>query len=324
MQTIASLTDVLTPTIVALGNFDGIHRGHLQVIQPILTRNFNPGYPSNGASSKPASPVRPYSTVVTFTPHPQEFFTGRPKTLLTPIPEKMQYLTELGVEQLVLLPFNRELANLSALDFVKTILFERLQVQGISIGQDFRFGVGRTGTAQNLKEIAHQSQIPVHITPLQFEGQERISSSAIRQALLTGKLDQANGLLGRPYTLEGKVVKGQQLGRTIGFATANLKLPANKFLPHHGVYGVWVRATPGSGLSQLQPGVMNLGMRPTVSGQTLTLEVHLFDWSGDLYGHQLQVQLDCFIRPEQKFTSLEDLKAQIARDCQTAKQKLGA
>jgi riboflavin kinase/FMN adenylyltransferase len=296
--TTSSLTNALTPTVVALGNFDGIHQGHQQVISPVL--NDNPQL---------------RSTVVSFSPHPKEFFTGQPRKLLTPRAEKAFQLSAIGVEQLILLPFNRELAALTPQQFVEEILVNHLQAIRVSVGQDFRFGCKRSGTATDLQAIAAQFGIEVTIVPLlTFQG-ERISSSVIREALQEGNLQGANRMLGRSYGLLGEVVQGQQLGRTIGFPTANLQLPPEKFIPKQGVYGVRVS---GVGIDR-ELGVMNIGNRPTVNGTKQTIEVHLLNWSGDLYGQMLTVELEQFIRPEQKFTSLDDLKAQIKADCETAR-----
>jgi riboflavin kinase/FMN adenylyltransferase len=292
----SSLTTARTPTVVALGNFDGVHRGHRQVIEPVLSRGIDSGVV--------------HATVVTFQPHPQEFFTGQRRLLLTPLLEKAQCLEEMGVQQLVLLPFDRPLADLTPHEFVESVLVHQLQAQRISVGQDFCFGKRRSGTAADLKTIAATFGIAVQIVPLCTQNGQRISSSAIRQALEQGDLPQANQLLGRPYALIGEVVQGQQLGRTIGFPTANLKLSPEKFLPRRGVYCVWVQGVEPHPLA----GVMNIGYRPTVSGVQQTIEVHLLDWSGDLYGKTLTVSLEAFLRPEQKFDSLDALKDQIHAD----------
>ena len=241
--------------------------------------------------------------------------------MLTPQSEKALQLQMMGVEQLVLLPFNRELAALDPTQFVEEVLVRRLQAQQVSIGQDFRFGHQRSGTATELSEIAATYGIGVTIVPLlTFQGR-RISTSAIRESLEQGDLTLANRMLGRSYSLVGEVVKGQQLGRTIGFPTANLRVPSEKFLPRHGVYGVRVF---GEALNPSKPilGVMNIGNRPTVNGTHCTIEVHLLDWLGDLYGQTIAVELEQFIRPEQKFASLEELKAQIKADCETTRAML--
>ncbi len=263
-----------------------------------------------------------YPTVVTFKPHPQEFFSGQKRQLLTPLPEKAQILERLGVEQLVLLPFDQNLAALSPQEFVEHLLIDQLQATRISVGADFRFGHKRAGTVEDLKAIAQKFGCEVRITPLHRLETERISSSQIRQALINGDISRANTLLGRSYSITGTVVTGQQLGRTIGFPTANLEVSDDKLLPRHGVYSVRVW-TNNDTLPATSPqiGVMNLGCRPTVDNtpQT-TLEIHLLDWSGDLYGQTLTITLEQFLRPEQKFASLDELKQQIAQDCLTTRQ----
>ena len=292
----------LTPTAIALGNFDGVHQGHRNVIQPILDQS-----------------VR--STVVTFHPHPREYFSGQPCSLLTPLEEKISHLKALGIQQLVLLPFNQELAALSAEDFVQKILIEGLAPHYISVGENFRFGHKRQGTATDLRAIAAPYHVTVNIANLQTNAEQRISSSRIREALNQGEVELANQLLGRAYTLKGTVVGGEQRGRTIGFPTANIALPRNKLIPCYGVYAVEV-TSPTFPLLTPHPAVMNIGMRPTVNGQHPTLEIHLLDWTGDLYHHTLSVQLRQFLRPETKFNSLAALKSQITDDCETARQLL--
>jgi riboflavin kinase / FMN adenylyltransferase len=327
------------PAAVALGKFDGLHRGHQRVIQPILKAK-KIGEVEDLFISPP-SPTSPgtegkyvYSTVVTFNPHPQEFFSGKPRALLTPLDEKIQQLRSLGVEQLVLLPFDRELCSLTPEEFVEKILVQQLQATQVSVGHDFHFGSKRSGTAQDLQAIAAKYNIPVTIVPLETEDCDSsssspeatpISTSFIREILGSGDVERTQQLLGRPYTLIGTVTKGQQLGRTIGFPTANLELPKDKFLPHLGVYAVRINRVSDTS-EQLEPlalGVINIGNRPTVSGINTTVEVHLFDWSGDLYGQKLAVQLEKFIRPETKFPSLEALKSQIQQDCIAAKVFFG-
>ena len=317
---VASSTEgLLTPTAVALGKFDGVHLGHQRVIQPVLQSAWSGENLDHTDGKNP----RPYSTVVTFDPHPHEFFTGQPRDLLTPLDEKVAQLRSLGVEQLVLLPFDRELSALSPEEFVDKILVQQLQCQQISVGQDFCFGKKRMGTAQDLQILAAKYNIPVTIVPIKTDTDSflttddtRISTSLIRESLEAGDIQKANRLLGRPYSLTGVVVAGQKLGRTIGFPTANMQLPKDKFLPRHGVYAVKVIISDNSPIQQF--GVMNIGNRPTVNGIDTRVEVHLLDWSSDLYRKNLVVQLVKFLRPEQKFTSLEALKNQIQLDCTAA------
>lgn len=347
---------LLTPTAVALGKFDGVHLGHRRVIQPVLQpllRDGEKGRRGNGGNlsedvppeltTSPRPQEQIYSTVVTFNPHPQEFFTGQPRTWLTPLDEKVQQLRSLGVQQLVLLPFDRELAALSPEEFVHKILVQQLRCQQISVGQDFCFGKERRGSAKDLQAIAAKYHIPVtivtlqtseaplldanasHCTELDQIHNAPISTSLIRQYLEIGDLKNANRCLGRLYTLTGTVVEGEQLGRTIGFPTANLELPKDKFIPRKGVYAVRVKIlsqTSADTTSGELLGVMNIGNRPTVNGSYFSVEVHLLNWSGDLYDQQLAVELVEFLRPEQKFPSLEALKTQIQQDCSIAREVL--
>lgn len=298
MQIESSLANILTPTAIALGNFDGIHRGHLEVIRPVLADN-------SGA----------YKTVVSFDPHPQQYFTEQQRQLLTPHRERELILEQLGVQQLILLPFDRDLVKLSPQEFIDRIIDRQLQAKFISVGEDFRFGNQRAGSASDLVRLTAEIDIPTRIAALETNGDSRISSSRIRAALLAADLSLTQELLGRYYSIVGTVVNGQEIGRSIGFPTANLKYPAEKFLPRQGVYCVRVDI-PGA--SQL-PGIMNIGKRPTVDGINTTVEVHLLDWDGNLYDRQLIVYLHHFIRSEQKFPSLAALTEQIQADCDTAR-----
>jgi riboflavin kinase / FMN adenylyltransferase len=300
VQITSSLDNLLTPTAIALGNFDGIHRGHLEVIRPVLDVK-------DGGI---------YKTVVTFDPHPQQYFTGQQRQLLTTYQERAVILEQLGIQQIILLPFDRELVKLSPQEFVDRILNDRLQAKFISVGEDFRFGNQRAGAATDLVALTANIGIPTRIAPLEMNGESRISSSQIRAALLAADLKFTQELLGRYYSIFGTVMNGQAIGRSIGFPTANLKYPPEKFLPRQGVYCVRVD-TPSA--TQL-PGVMNIGKRPTVDGVNTTVEVHLLDWEGNLYGQQLTVYLHQFLRSEQKFPSLAALTSQIQTDCETARR----
>lgn len=294
---------------IALGNFDGIHLGHQKVIKPILedhiTQNLIP-------------------SLVTFIPHPQEFFSGERKKLLTPISEKGKILETLGIQELILLPFDRELANLTPLEFVKEILLEKIKANFVSVGEDFCFGYKRQGKAKDLESLASQYNIQVNITPEQYfpvnNENIRISSSYIRQCLSEGKIELANQMLDRNYQIQGKVIEGQKLGREIGFPTANLKILPEKYLPQWGVYGVKVDI-PQQNQYNLSA-VMNVGKRPTVGGENITVEVHLLNWQGDLYGQDLVIKLVNFIRPEKKFSSLDELKNQITLDLRSIKYEV--
>lgn len=304
-------TQISRPTAIALGNFDGVHVGHRQVIAPILPTSLRDRYPHLT------------STVVSFSPHPQEFFSQKQRSLLAPLDEKVALFKALGVEQLVLLPFDAELAKLTAAEFIQKILIDSLQVELISVGFDFHFGQKRQGNITDLQNIWGDRLTVVPEQTMRLgEGEQppvRISSSNIRTALAQGEIDLANSLLGRPYNLVGRVVQGKQLGRTIGFPTANLELPTQKCLPRDGVYAVQATVNHPDVETQSQIlGVMNIGLRPTVDGDQRSVEVHLFNWQGDLYDQMLSINLIQFIRPERKFDSLDALKTQIQSDCQTA------
>ena len=296
-------TQISRPTAIALGNFDGVHIGHRRVIAPILPT----------ALSDPNLT----STVVSFSPHPKEFFSQQQRSLLAPFDEKVALLESLGVEQLVLLPFDANLAKLTASEFIQKILIDYLQVELISVGFDFHFGRQRQGNINDLQNIWGDRLTVISEQIMSISGAAqppvRISSSNIRTALAQGEIDLANSLLGRPYNLVGKVVQGRQLGRTIGFPTANLEVSTQKCLPRDGVYAVETIIN-----NQNIYGVMNIGLRPTVRGNQRTIEVHLLNWQGDLYDQELSVNLIKFIRPEKKFDSLNALKSQIHADCQTA------
>ena len=302
MHVTSDLAQTLRPTAVAIGNFDGLHLGHQRVLQPIRASR------------------RGVRTVLTFYPHPQEVLTGRKHLLLTPPAEKLALLAQMGFEQVVLLPFTPALARQTPADFIQTILEQGLHVRHLSVGWDFCFGHRRAGNAQTLQAWGSKGCIPVEVIPeVQLNG-ERVSSSRIRAALATGEVAAAAELLGRPYQLMGEVVPGDRRGRELGFPTANLRLPPEKFLPRNGVYSVWVKVPAAAGDL---PGVMNIGYRPTFGGWRHTVEVHLLDWTGDLYGQEVRVALRGFIRPEQRFPSVADLIHQIQQDCQVARQQLG-
>ncbi|BAC09108.1 riboflavin biosynthesis protein [Thermosynechococcus vestitus BP-1] len=288
-----------TPTAIALGNFDGVHRGHQEVIRTLLK----------------AAPPDCYPSVMTFSPHPQAFFTGEERLLLTPEAEKRALLHQCGIAQVIVLPFTQALAQLSPLEFVEQILVQQLQAKVLSVGFNFGFGRGRSGTAEDLRSLCAPFGIVVHIVPPYCRGSDRVSSSAVRAALAAGEVALARELLGRAYTLTGTVTQGEQLGRQLGFPTANLVLPREKLLPRYGVYACRVS---GPALPREHLGVVNIGVRPTVGGQEVRTEVHLLHWQGNLYNQEITLHLEAFIRPELTLPSLAALRAQIAADCQVA------
>lgn len=250
-----------------------------------------------------------------FEPQPLELFaTDKAPARLTRLREKLHYLAQCGVDYVLCVKFDRRFAALTAQTFISELLVERLGVQFLAVGDDFRFGASRAGDFLLLQKAGAEYGFAVSSTQTFCEGGVRISSTAVRQALAEDNLALAESLLGHPFTISGRVVHGDELGRTIGFPTANLPL-RRQVSPVKGVYAVEVT---GLGDKPL-PGVANIGTRPTVAGVRQQLEVHLLDVVMDLYGRHIDVILRKKIRNEQRFASLDELKAQIARDELTAR-----
>jgi riboflavin kinase/FMN adenylyltransferase len=291
----------LPPVALTVGNFDGIHRGHQAMLQRLLSVARSRGLKS---------------CVLTFEPHPREFFTPRAApTRLTSLREKLELLAAHGVERAHVQRFDGMFASLSPEAFVEQVLARRLKARWLLIGEDFRFGAKRAGDVPLLMELCRRNDCEVEVLPAITRAGARVSSSAVRAALATGDLDAAEGLLGRPYSISGRVVHGRKLGRELGFATANVQLKHNR-PPLSGIFAARVH---GIGTSS-RPAVASLGVRPTItSSGRAVLEVHLFDFSADLYGAHVRVEFLHKIRDEEKYSDLDALKAQIARDCEVAK-----
>ncbi|NMM44332.1 bifunctional riboflavin kinase/FAD synthetase [Rhodospirillaceae bacterium KN72] len=289
--------------VIALGNFDGVHRGHQSVI---------------GQAGEIAEEKGVPLGILTFEPHPRVFFRpDDPPFRLTPMQNKAHHLQALGVDFMVCLNFDAPLAGLDAQAFIDRILVDSLGVGTLVVGYDFKFGKGRGGDTEML--IADPRFETKVISPATSANGEVYSSTKIRDYLAEGDPGRAAALLGRPFEIEGEVLKGAQLGRTIGFPTANLEL-GDYVRPAYGVYAVRAGAETGRvGETIWCDGVANLGKRPTVDGLAEKFEVHIFDFNRDLYGTHLRVALIEFIRPERKFDGLDALKAQIAKDTHTAK-----
>ena len=287
------------PTAVALGSFDGLHPGHRSVIAAVTER----------AAQRHLVP-----TVVSFWPHPREVLFAEARLRLDLPSEKLALLEPLGIEQLVLVPFTRELAALSPEAFVQQVLHEQLQAGLVVVGANFRFGAGRSGTTTTLQQLGAERGIEVQIQPLLAEGEEQFSSSRIRRALAAGDLQEATWLLGRPYRFGGSVVSGRGLGRQLGWPTANLQVDGRKFLPLEGVYAAWAWL----GEERLAA-VMNLGPQPTVDPTAPSaVEVHLLGRTLDLNGRELLVEPVQLLRSQQRFENLEALVQQIQRDAESA------
>ena len=290
--------------VLTIGNFDGVHRGHQALLQGLRAEGRARGLPV---------------VVMIFEPQPLELFAAdKAPARLTRLREKLRYLAESGVDYVVCLRFDRRFAALTAQAFISDLLVKRLGVQFLAVGDDFRFGAGRQGDFLLLQKAGAEFGFDITSTQTFCHGGVRISSTAVRQALAEDNLEQAENLLGHPFIISGRVVHGDELGRTIGFPTANLPL-RRQVSPVKGVYAVEVM---GLGDKPL-PGVANIGTRPTVAGVRQQLEVHLLDVVMDLYGRHIDVVLRKKIRNEQRFASLDELKAQIARDELTARELFG-
>jgi riboflavin kinase/FMN adenylyltransferase len=288
-----------------IGSFDGVHGGHQAVIRALQQAAGEQGLPA---------------TLVTFEPLPREYF--RPEKApprLTRLREKLLALSNVGVERVLCLQFGAQLAELTADEFIRQVLVEGLGIKYLLVGDDFRFGKDRTGNFQLLQQAGRQHGFTVAaIDTVDIDG-VRVSSTRIRALLKKGELAQAAKLLGRPYTLSGRVAHGDKRGRTIGFPTANIKL-FRRCAPLTGVYAVemcWNDSGP-------HRGVANIGSRPTVDGTRLQLEVHLFDFDEDIYGRHVEVEFVRKLREEQRFESFDALQVQIRLDARDARAVFAA
>jgi riboflavin kinase / FMN adenylyltransferase len=326
--------DALLPTAIALGSFDGLHQGHRRVIAAVVDPVVDP-LPDPRGRLPPAKPgpqpgllpvPTPVPTVVSFWPHPREVLHGETRLRLDLPAEKLELLEPLGIRQLVLVPFTRELAALAPEAFVERVLAGQLQARRIAVGDNFRFGAGRRGDAQDLVRIGALHGIDVRVLPMLWDGSERVSSSRIRRALAAGEIGEARRLLERPYRFSGRVVRGRGLGRELGWPTANLQVDGRKFLPMEGVYAALAWRDGAAALDETAPmaAVMNLGPQPTVDPLAPSaVEVHLLDRRIDLEGARLTVEPVLRLRGQCRFPSFEALSARIGADAALARRLLG-
>jgi len=284
-------------SVVTVGTFDGVHRGHQAIIDYLESRAQAQGGPS---------------TLVSFDPHPRSVVHGKEVPLLTTVEERANLLEGLGIDRFVVIPFSSEFAQLNPEAYVEEILVQRVGFQEITVGYDHRFGKKRAGDVDLLKELGPQYGFDVDVIPPQEVDQDVVSSRTIRDLLQEkGDVEAAAERLGRPYQLAGVVARGEGRGRKIGYPTANLALEdARKLVPKRGVYATIVKLPNGNQWG----GMMNIGRRPTFDEMDVTVEVHLFDFQGDLYGDRLSVQFLQRLRDEQKFDSAEDLALQLSED----------
>lgn len=284
-----------TGCVVTIGNFDGVHLGHRMLLERLFEKSKELNLPS---------------ALITFEPQPREFFAGeKVPARLSRFREKVILLQNTELERLICLPFNEKTQNAPAEWFTEDFLFKALNTQYLLVGDDFRFGRGREGDFNLLEKTGAEKGFEVErAKTLEYQG-ERVSSSRVRKALSDGDFDLAESLLGRPYFIMGRVVYGRQLGRQLGVPTANIRLQRYRSALE-GVYSVSVDGLEESAM----PGIANIGIRPTVGGKEPLLEVHLFDYSRDIYGSLISVTFHNKIRDEQQFSSIDELKNQIEKD----------
>ncbi len=292
--------------VVTIGSFDGVHKGHVQVIASL---------------QRVARQLHGETVIISFEPHPREVLypQEKPPGILTTLDEKVKILERLGVDHLLVLSFTKELAELEYDRFVHDVLVEQIGIKGLVVGYDHRFGKNRTGTFESLKALSAQYHFFLEQEEVYEENQINISSTKIRNALQAGDINRVNDFLGYTYSMTGKVIAGDKIGRQLGFPTANLQLDDDrKLLPAPGVYAVqvWVEGVRYDGM-------LNIGIRPTVSlAGDPRIEVHLFDFSQEIYGATVQMNMVARIRDEQYFPSKEALALQLGKDKMVAKTYL--
>ena len=291
---------------VTIGVFDGLHLGHRDIVHRSLERAREGGG---------------RSVVISFDPHPDLVVAPsfRAQAPLMPLPEKRERLRALGVHTFDVLPFTRELAALSPESFVDHHVLAPYRPRWLVVGENFALGHRRAGDVKRLGEIGRARGFAVESVPLRVLDHAPVSSTRIRDLLGSGRVAEAGRLLGRRYALEGSVVRGDAIGRTLGYPTANLRLHDEKLIPAHGIYAVWARIDGEAGS---RPGAMSVGVRPTFGGTVPTLEVHLLDWEGDLVGKGLEVEFVDWLRPELRFDSPSELSRAIAQDVAETRRRL--
>ena len=288
--------------VVTQGTFDGVHRGHVQVLQQVVEQ---------------AAAIGGESMLITFYPHPRMVLYPNENKLhlLNTIEEKAELMHKAGIENILVLPFTDEISKLTPLDFVRNILVNKLKVKKMIVGHDHRFGKNREGGLRELQQFGEMFNFEVDEIPAWQIEELAVSSTRIRTALLEGRIEEANELLGRPYSFTGTVVHGKKLGREIGFPTANIEVfDPYKLIPADGVYAVTCKI----GVDKFKA-AMNIGWNPTIEGKGHTIEAHLFDFSGDLYDIAIPFELIARIRDEEKFQNVDELTQRIGQDVEQAK-----
>ncbi|GIV21046.1 MAG: riboflavin biosynthesis protein [Armatimonadota bacterium] len=299
MSRLAPRSLSLRASVVTIGVFDGVHRGHRAILSVAVQRAQQQGIPA---------------VAITFDRHPQEALQPeKPPPYLTTLTTRLRLLLENGAQDVLVLRFDRDLAALHPEEFLQSVLHKRLNARRIVVGGDFRFGYRRLGSVDYLREVQSRFGFEVEAVPDVLYRGERISSSRIRQALHEGEVREASLMLGRAYALEGVVVRGQQLGRKLGYPTVNLNLLTPQLVPRDGIYaGRLLHLRTGN----VYPAAISVGVRPTVDGTRRTIEAYLLGFSGSLYGEEVHLAFFHRLRDERKFESLHALKEQMDRDVQ--------
>ena len=291
----------IEPSAAAIGNFDGVHLGHEKVLEE-----------AKKLSREKKLPI----SVLTFEPHPREFFSNEKNNfLLQTNTQKVETLRKHGIDNLINLQFDKNLSELQPEEFIERILYKNLSLKHVFVGKDFKFGKNRKGDIYALKNIGSKYNISVSSISLKTLNTVSISSSKIRELLKSGNIIEANKLLGRPYKISGLVIEGDKRGRSINFPTANIKLK-NLIMPAFGVYSISVKGIE----NKIYNGIANIGRRPTVNDRGVLLEANIFDFNNNIYGKEISVNLLNFIRKEKKFDGIESLKTQIKNDVRLSKE----
>lgn len=288
-------------SVVTSGTFDGVHLGHQKIL---------------GRLKELAARKQGETVLLTYWPHPRLILQPEDKSLrlLSTLSEKVNLLEEMGVDHLIILPFTKELSQMSSEEFIREILVDKIQTKTLVIGYDHKFGKNREGSFEYLQSHSHLFGFAIEEISRQDVDDLGVSSTKIRTALAQGDISTANKYLGRPYDLSGQVVNGQQIGRSLGFPTANIQIADDfKLLPRDGAYAVHAEVN-----SIQYKAILNIGDRPTVDGEKKTIEAHLIDFKGNLYGQELRIYFQEFLREEKKFESLDALKNQLVIDRERA------
>ncbi len=287
---------------LAIGNFDGLHKGHIKILDRLKKISKENNQPS---------------AIMSFNPHPREFFNKKNNNFnIYSKADKISFLKKLEIDIYIEFKFNKTLSELSANNFVEDILLNKLDIKNVIIGKDFKFGKDRLGNYKILQNFSSKNNFQIHIVDIimQKHLSDKYSSSAIRDNIKNGQIEDANLALGRSWHMTGKVIEGQKKAREIDFPTANI-IPGNHIIPRKGVYCVEVLLKNKKYL-----GISNFGIRPTVDGSKLLLETHIFNFNDNIYGNDLTVHFLTFIRPEQKFNTFDELAKQIKKDTEIAKK----